>query len=108
MRSLTQALDAIRHPCRRVQRDHSDQVDILIAGDFNRHDQLWGGDQVATHIRQGEAEPIILLMADWELTSLLPRGTITFEEGPWRSTIDLVLTSRRLGRLVTKCGIPPC
>lgn len=107
IRSLTQVLEAIRQIYRRVQRDHMDQVDILIAGDFNRHDQLWGGDQVATHIRQGEAEPILLLMADWNLSSLLPRGTITFEEGRWRSTIDLVLASRGLGKRVTRCGIHP-
>lgn len=75
VRLLTQVLEIIRHAYRRVQRDHTDQVDILIAGDFNLHDQLWGGDQVAMHIHQREAEPIILLMADWDLTSLLPLGT---------------------------------
>ncbi|KAJ5215604.1 reverse transcriptase [Penicillium cinerascens] len=107
VRSLTQVLEIIRYTYQRVRCDHTDNVDILIAGDFNRHDQLWGGDQVATHIRQGEAEPILLLMADWDLTSLLPRGTITFEEGPWRSTIDLVLASRGLGRRMTECGIHP-
>ena len=46
-------------------------------------------------------------MADWDLTSLLPRGTITFEEGPWRSTIDLVLASRGLGGRATRCRIYP-
>jgi hypothetical protein len=43
----------------------------------------------------------------WDLTSLLPRGTITFEEGPWRSTIDLVLASRGLGGRATRCRIYP-
>ena len=32
-------------------------MDFLITGDFNRHDQLWGGNSVIT--RQKEAEPII-------------------------------------------------
>ncbi|KAI9044708.1 uncharacterized protein KD926_011678 [Aspergillus affinis] len=41
-------------------------------------------------------EPIVLLMADWGLTSLLPRGTFTREEGPYQSTIDLVLASTDL------------
>jgi exonuclease III len=53
VRSLTQVLEAIHHAYQRVRRDQTEDVNILIAGDFNRHDQLWGGDQVATHILQG-------------------------------------------------------
>lgn len=37
------------------------RVDVILAGDFNRHDQLWGGDDVLWE-RQGEADPIIDLM----------------------------------------------
>ncbi|KAJ5215587.1 uncharacterized protein N7498_001994 [Penicillium cinerascens] len=105
--TLTQGLDAIRDAHRRVRCEHGDNIDILIVGDFNRHDQLWGGNQVATRNRQGEAEPIVLLMADWGLTSLLPRGIFTREEGPHRSTIDLVLASPDLSRRVTRCRIHP-
>ena len=76
-------------------------------GDFNRHDQLWGGNRVATQTRQGEAEPVLLLMAEWGLNSILPRGTITYEEGSRRSTIDLVLASTPLSQRVTRCGIHP-
>ncbi|EGU73274.1 hypothetical protein FOXB_16219 [Fusarium oxysporum f. sp. conglutinans Fo5176] len=36
-------------------------VDMVIAGDFNRHDQLWGGEDVSLE-RQGEADQIIGLM----------------------------------------------
>ena len=32
------------------------RVDVLLAGDFNRHDQLWGGNDVSAS-RQGEADP---------------------------------------------------
>ncbi|KAJ5100145.1 hypothetical protein N7532_007146 [Penicillium argentinense] len=106
-RTLTQGLDAIREAYHRVQSEYGDNIDILIVGDFNRHDQLWGGNQVATRNRQGEAEPIVLLMADWGLTSLLPRGIFTREEGPYRSTIDLVLASTDLSRRVTRCRIHP-
>ena len=52
------------------------RVDVVLAGDFNRHDQLWGGDDVARE-RQGEADPIIDLISDHALRSLLPRGTKT-------------------------------
>ncbi|KAJ5091031.1 hypothetical protein N7532_009715 [Penicillium argentinense] len=106
-RTLTQGLDAIREAYHRVQSEYGDNIDILIVGDFNRHDQLWGGNQVATRNRQGEAEPIVLLMADWGLTSLLPRGIFTREEGPYRSTIDLFLASTDLSRRVTRCRIHP-
>jgi hypothetical protein len=33
------------------------RADVIIAGDFNRHDQLWGGEDL-TGRRQGETEPI--------------------------------------------------
>ena len=106
-RTLTQGLDAIREAHHRAQCEYGDNIDTLIVGDFNRHDQLWGGNQVATRNRQGEAEPIVLLMADWGLTSLLPRGIFTREEGPHRSTIDTVLASTDLSRRVTRCRIHP-
>jgi hypothetical protein len=104
-RTLTQGLDAIRDAHRQVRYEYGANIDILMVGDFNRHDQLWGGNQVATQPRQGEAEPIVLLMADWGLTSLLRRGTTTYEEGPRRSTVDLVLASTGLSRRVARCRI---
>ncbi|KAL9561263.1 hypothetical protein ACKAV7_014618 [Fusarium commune] len=56
------------------------RTDVILIGDFNRHDTLWGGDEV-TGRRQGEAGPIIELMGEHGLHSLLPRGTKTWE-GP--------------------------
>ena len=53
-RTLTRALEAIHHAHQRIQREHAEDIDLLIVGDFNRHDQLWGGNQVATRTRQGE------------------------------------------------------
>ena len=52
------------------------KTDIVLAGDFNRHDQLWGGDDV-TGRRQGEAGLIIDLMDEYGLLSLLSRGMKT-------------------------------
>jgi hypothetical protein len=72
------------------------RTDVIIAGDFNRHDMLWGGDEV-TGRRQGEAGPIIGLMGEHGLHSLLPRGTKTWQgPGGGESTIDLVLASTEL------------
>ena len=47
------------------------QVDAILAGDFNRHDQLLGGNEISVQ-RQGEADPIIDFMATYNLQSLLP------------------------------------
>jgi hypothetical protein len=37
-----------------AQRRGGPRLDVVVAGDFNRHDQLWGGDGVLP-TRQGEA-----------------------------------------------------
>lgn len=79
-------------------------VEILIAGDFNRHDQLWGGDGVSMD-RQGEADQLVELMGDYSLTSLLPRGTKTWHDGRYETTIDLVLASEGLVEAKIRCTI---
>ena len=65
-------------------------------GDFHRHDQLWEGDHVSSG-RQGEADPVINLMNEFALSSLLERGTKTWygvgQSGDCESTIDLRLVS---------------
>jgi hypothetical protein len=63
-----------------TRRDAGTVVEMVIAGDFNRHDQLWGGDEVSME-RQGEADPIIDMMNELALSSLLRRGTKTWHGG---------------------------
>ena len=82
------------------------QLDIILMGDLNRHDYLWGGDEV-TESRQGEAEPIIDLISDFHLQSLLPRGIPTWQRGDFESTIDLVLASSNISEVQRKCEIYP-
>lgn len=41
------------------QRTLRPHLELVVAGDFNRHDTLWGGDHIALSARQGEAWPII-------------------------------------------------
>lgn len=48
---LAQGLNAARTRT----RANRGRMDILITGDFNQHDQLWGGDNVSS-VRQGEAD----------------------------------------------------
>jgi hypothetical protein len=82
------------------------RTDVILAGDFNRHDQLWGGDEV-TGRGQGEASPIIDLIDEHGLLSLLPRGTKTWEGADCESTIDLMLASTELADEMVHCGIHP-
>ena len=80
-------------------------VQLLVAGDFNRHDQLWGGDSVASSFQHGEGTPILEWMGDLGMNSMLPRGTKTFKVGPNETTIDLALASDGLYPRLLKCQI---
>ena len=80
------------------------RLDIVIAGDFNRHDQLWGGEDVSMQ-RQGEADPIIDFIGDFSLHSLLPRRVKTWARNGQESTIDLILASDELAATLIKCGV---
>ncbi|GIZ38771.1 hypothetical protein CKM354_000217300 [Cercospora kikuchii] len=95
---LRQSVDTAR---RRVTRE---RMDILLTGDFNQHDQLWGGDDISP-ARQGEADGLVDFMNDSALRSLLPRGTKTWQNGKHESTIDLVLASEELAAALVRCRI---
>ncbi|PHH91538.1 hypothetical protein CDD83_84 [Cordyceps sp. RAO-2017] len=101
-------LSAVRELHRLVEEFRSGarrRTDVL-AGDFNRHDLLWGGDEITTR-RQGEAQPIIDLMNDHGFCSLLPRGTKTWQGPDLESTIDLVLATAELADEMVTCSIHP-
>jgi hypothetical protein len=106
--ALDDACNHLLNTITKVRRDTGTVVEILIMGDFNRHDQLWGGDDVSLG-RQGEADPIIDLMNECALSSLLKRGTKTWHggghSGDCESTINLVLALEDLTDLVIKCAI---
>ncbi|KAJ6436497.1 hypothetical protein O9K51_10979 [Purpureocillium lavendulum] len=53
--------------------------------------------------RQGEAEPIIDLMNEHGLRSLLPRGTRTWQGQDQESTIDLILVTSELADEMITC-----
>lgn len=88
-----------------ARRSQSEQVELIIAGDFNRHDQQWGGDRVALSPRQGEGEPIIQMMSELDLQCPLPRGVTTWHstDDELCSTIDLILLTPNLTEEVTLC-----
>src|SRR3981189_1726231 len=80
------------------------RLDIAIASDFNRHDQLWGGEDVSIQ-RQGEADPIINFIGDFSLHSLLPIRVKTWARNGQQSTIDLILASDELAATLIKSGV---
>lgn len=72
-------------------------------GDYNLHHELWGG----SNIRRPDphASELIELMDEYDLTSQLPAGTVTYEEGESRTTIDLCLTTIGLTDKIIRCEI---
>ncbi|KAH7464218.1 hypothetical protein FOMA001_g17818 [Fusarium oxysporum f. sp. matthiolae] len=63
-----------------------------------------GGDDISV-ARQGEADPIIDLMNDFMLRSLLRRGTKTWQGRNYETTIDLVLASEELADATINCAV---
>jgi Endonuclease-reverse transcriptase len=82
------------------------QSHLVVTGDFNRHDPSWGGDKIHRG-RLGEAEPILQMMGRLGLDSLLPRGTITWQNGRHESTVDLMLASPDLAKDFFHCRPHP-
>jgi len=102
--ALTSRLDMIKEIVQEEQlRDP--YTEVVVAGDFNRHNPLWGGSSVGNEPRQDESEPIIDFMAELSLQSLLPAGTITYECVRGKSTIDLMLATTGLAEDLVKCSL---
>lgn len=102
--ALRDTCDHLRKSIQEARRKAGIVVEVVIVGDFNRHDQLWGGDSVSME-RQGEADAIIDLMSEFTLNSLLRRGTKTWHGGDYETTIDLVLTTEELKDAIIKCTV---
>jgi exonuclease III len=81
------------------------ELEILVAGDFNRHDSLWGGPQVALEQRQGEGAKITDFIEHNNLQHLTPQGTVTWERNEQKSIIDLIMASEKLSEDMIKCKI---
>lgn len=78
-------------------------VEQIVVGDFNLHHELWGGSDIRAPDR--EATELLDLMDDMNLTSQLRAGTITYEEGDHRTTIDLCLVTVGLVDRMIRCEV---
>lgn len=102
--ALLSALNLIKLALAETKAVYGDSVELLLLGDSNRHDQLWGRPHIH-RARQGEAAPIIEFMNDLDMQSLLPRGNVTWENHCYESTIDLVLGTTGLADGLLVCKI---
>lgn len=89
------------------QRTNLD-LEFILTGNFNRWDSLLEENQIASYGRQGEAEPLINLMAKLDLQSLLPRETVTYSTRNVFSTINLIFTTVRLAEKLDICKLFEC
>ena len=77
---------------------------ILIAGDFNLHYALW--NPVGYTDQEPQAQILVDIMMDANLTPLLPSGTVTFpprNETEHGTTIDLVWGNETATDTLLKC-----
>ncbi|KDN61236.1 hypothetical protein CSUB01_11874 [Colletotrichum sublineola] len=81
----------IFHLCYPTSEERGQPDEQIVVGDFNLHHELWGGSNIRA--RDREATELLDLMDDMNLTSQLQPGTITYEEGDRRTTIDLCLVT---------------
>lgn len=97
-RSLFQRLTCIRDAIDNTRQQKGDDLEIIICSDFNRHDPLWGGHDMAGRHRRYEGTPIIHLAHEYGLRSMLPSGTIMWEHHgeDQYSTINVILASAGL------------
>jgi exonuclease III len=99
--ALQDTYNALHQIILSIRRQANRLVDMVVIRDFNHHDQLWGGDDISL-TRQGKADPIIDLMNEFDLMSLLLRGTKTWSSGDFKTIVDLVLASSDLASLMVK------
>jgi len=83
--------------------DSAQQADQILIGDFNLHHEMWGGSHIPR--TEAEAEDLVEIMEDYNLTNALAPGTITYEENNRRTTIDLCLVTLGLVDRVIRCEV---
>jgi len=81
--------------------DVHDYCIIIVRGDFNTHHPVWNPEGYARH--DGEADALVDMMAELELTLLLPPGTVTYPNAG--TTIDLVWGSNEAANRTITCRI---
>lgn len=84
---------------------YGENLPIIVGGDFNRHDPVWGAVNVPRSQYAGEGEPILQWMCQHDTSPALPCGTVTLPRGRSGTTIDLMLVSNSLESQIIQCII---
>jgi exonuclease III len=77
----------------------------IILGDFNLHHELWGG--LTVRASDPESDDLINLVEEFQLSSLLPAGTVTYDDKNAQSCIDLCYGTQDLVDRVITCSTDP-
>ncbi|PQE23329.1 reverse transcriptase protein [Rutstroemia sp. NJR-2017a BBW] len=77
----------------------------IILGDFNLHHELWGGRTIQT--RDPESDNLIDLVEEFQLGTLLPAGTITYDDKNAQSCIDLCYGTQDIVDRIIICNTDP-
>jgi hypothetical protein len=90
-------LPALRTALSTLQNEH------ITLGDFNLHNELWGGPTV----QHGDAESqeLLEIFGDYQLDSLLPASTVTFDDRNAQTCIDLCYGTQEIVDRVIRCGV---
>ena len=75
----------------------------ILLGDFNLHHPLWTGPTRPT--QHNAADTLIEITEQNGMELMLPQGTITWERGASRSTIDLVFACETLAPRLLHCKV---
>jgi ribonuclease HI len=103
--SAEPALTAIQNTISAARQDDHRSTSVILAGDFNRHHPMWGGNHIQPRFTE-DASELITFFQDYNLHTCLPRGTATFWplNDPGKSTtIDQTVSDRP--DLLIKCHL---
>jgi hypothetical protein len=76
---------------------------VIILGRFNLHHELWGRSPV--QYGDVESQERLGIFGDYQLDSLLPAGTVTFEDRNAQSYINLCYGTSQISDRVIRCGV---
>jgi len=103
--SAMPTLTAIENAITATTQNEHRTTNIIIAGDFNRHHPMWGGNNIPPRFIE-HASDLITFFQTHNLSSCLPRGTATYwalNNPGQNSTIDQTVTDRP--DLLIKCQL---
>ncbi|KAH6899296.1 hypothetical protein BKA70DRAFT_1115550, partial [Coprinopsis sp. MPI-PUGE-AT-0042] len=90
----------------------NDQHQVIWLGDFNRHHPMWDNDhdeRLFTPHALSDADRLIMMIAKWDMSMLLPKGIQTLEHQVTKrySRPDNVFATQGIQEKVVHCKARP-